>query len=386
MSAGLTQEECADRLMVDVSTVKRWESGHSTPQAWTWPRLAKLLEVTRAELEAFFEPGPSKDATATGGPVLNEDEQHHLSAALRDARRYLDQSVVGYFRRRLDACTQVDGQDGAEPALPQVLGILGAIEASTSDVPLSVLSELLSVGAQGAEFAGWLYRDAHKPDLARNWYNRATEWAQEAGNIQLQGYILLKKSQMAYDERDARRVLTFARAAQYGPWQLPSYVRVEVTQQEARGLAMTGESTNLVEQKLLDARQLFTSAVAEAEEHTQLGSQYSEATLTLRDASCYVEAGKPQRAAALYRQALATDSISRRDRGYFMARLTSSLALSGEPDEAARTGLDAIELASATKSQRTRRELARSLAAMKPWENRPGPHALREAVRSEPAG
>ena len=39
------------------------------------------------------------------------------------------------------------------------------------------------------------------------------EWAQEANDIAMQGYVLLRKSQMAYDNRDAHRVVTFAEAA-----------------------------------------------------------------------------------------------------------------------------------------------------------------------------
>ena len=80
------------------------------------------------------------------------------------------------------------------------------------------------------------------------------EWAQEAGDTAMQGYVLLKKSQMAYDLREAHRVVTFAEAAQHGPWQFPRKVRAEVTQQQAFGLAMTGESLSKVEQKMDQAR------------------------------------------------------------------------------------------------------------------------------------
>jgi hypothetical protein len=63
----------------------------------------------------------------------------------------------------------------------------------------------------------WLYRDMHDPLRGGFWYDRATEWAQEAGDMPMQGYVLLKKAQMAYDERDGVRVLTLAQAAQMDP-------------------------------------------------------------------------------------------------------------------------------------------------------------------------
>jgi len=103
----------------------------------------------------------------------------------------------------------------------------------------------------------------------------------------MQGYVLLRKSQMAYEERDAVRVLTLAKAAQYGPWQLPDHVQVEVTLQEARGLAMFGEDLSSVQRKLDEARRLLGQA-------EMVNGSPTEATLALREASCYVEAGKPQ--------------------------------------------------------------------------------------------
>ncbi|MGH3870058.1 MAG: XRE family transcriptional regulator [Pseudonocardiaceae bacterium] len=330
----------------------------------------------------------SNGAPADGLPLpieslsldLDFDELHHVAAALSDAHRYLDGSVVDYFRRQLDACEADDGALGPTRALPVVLGILGAIEKRVRDVSPAVRSELLSVGVRAAEFAGWLYRDVHHPRRACFWYDRATEWAQAAGDTAAQGYILLRKSQMAYEDRDAVRVLTLAQAAQYGPWQLPRSVRVEVTQQEARGLAMVGEPISLIEQKLDLARRLLADTALDDAQPGQLGCSFNENALTLRTASCYIEAGKPRQAAALYGQVLSAGGLSRRDRGYFLARRTSSLALAGEPDEAASTGLEAAQIASSTTSQRTKRELIRALAALKPWRNRPGPRALREAL------
>ncbi|MGH3772298.1 MAG: helix-turn-helix domain-containing protein [Pseudonocardiaceae bacterium] len=377
-AAGFTQEKLAYRLRVDRSTIGRWESGETEPLPGLQPKLADLLGVTRERLSELLAVETETDSYAAEvGGRLDVDERRHLAAALADARRYLDHSVVTYFRRQLDTCENDDGAYGPTKTLPVTLGILGAIGQCAREVRLDVLPQLLSVGARGAEFAGWLYRDVHNPERAEFWYSRATEWAQEAGDTAAQGYILLRKSQMAYEERDARRVLTLAQAAQYGPWQLPSHVRAEVTQQEARGLAMVGESMSIIERKLDDARLLVASTTPDNDLDNP---SINEGTLTLRNASCYIEAGKPHQAAVLYKQVLSADLLSHRDRGYFLARMASSLALAGEPDDAATAGLEAVQIATATTSQRTKRELMRSLVALKPWHNRPGPRALREAV------
>jgi transcriptional regulator with XRE-family HTH domain len=382
-AAGFTQEEAAYRLGVDRSTIARWESGETEPLPWLRPKLATLLGVTLARLEELLlavdtETDPSA-ADAEVDDRLDPDEQRHLAAALAGARRYLDHSVVTYFRRQLDTCENDDGAYGPTTTLPVVLGVLGAIEQSSREVRLDVLPHLLSVGAWGAELAGWLYRDLHNPERASWWYRRATEWAQESGDTAMQGYILMKKSYTAYDEGDARRVLTLAQTAQCGPYQLPLHLRAEVTQLEARGLAMVGESLSTIERKLDDARLLLTGVTPD-DPDSHLGIYCTEDMLPLRNAPCYLEAGKPRHAVTLYQQALSTGRLSHRSRGYFLARLTSSWALAGEPDAAATVGLEAVEIAMATASQRTKRELMRSLVTLKPWYDQPGPRALREAL------
>lgn len=308
------------------------------------------------------------------------DELEHVAAALNDARRYLDGSVVGYFGEQLARCKTDDGDLGPAKALPLVLGILGAIQQQANDVKPEVRRALLAVGADGAEFAGWLYRDLRDSASAAYWYDRAVEWAQAANDTAMQGYVLLKKSQMAYEERDAHRVATLAEAAQRGPWQLPAKVRVEVIQQEARGLAMLGEPLRVIDQKLDEAQRLFASAGDD--DRPQFGTYFNGSALLLREASCYIEAGKPGRAVILFGDALSGGELSLRDEGYFRARRAFAYALSGEPDDAAQEGLAAWRIASATSSHRTTRELARTMKALKPWDSRPGPRQLHEAMRS----
>jgi transcriptional regulator with XRE-family HTH domain len=130
----------------------------------------------------------NQGVTAAALSKLGLDDVWHVAAALDDAHRYLDGSVVDYFRRRLEACKADDGNLGPRKALPVVLGILGAIEQHGREVKPDVRRQLLSLGAEGAEFAGWLCRDIRDPAAAGYWHDRATEWAQEAGDTGMQGY------------------------------------------------------------------------------------------------------------------------------------------------------------------------------------------------------
>ncbi len=316
-------------------------------------------------------------------PAFGLEEVRRVAAALEDARRYFDGSVVEYFQRQLEASKAEDGQRGPRKTLPMVLAILSSIEEHGREVRPAVRRQLLSVGANGAEFAGWLYRDIRQPLVAAYWHDRATEWAQEAGDLPMQGYVLLKKSQMAYDERDALRVLTLAQAAKQGPWNLPGRVRAEVAQQEALGLAMLGEPMPGVEQRLDDARQLL--AQVSWDDESTLGAYYTDTTLLLRNASSYSEAGRPARAAALFGEIIAKRDLSRRDQGYFQSRRAIALALSGEPDEAATVSLRSLPIATATSSQRTIRVLSEVVRTLRPWQSRPVVRTFRDAFQTAAA-
>ena len=345
--------------------------GKMVATAQEWDRMSPL------DRRAFLK----RAVSATVLPALGLDELHHVAKALGNAGRYLDSAVVGYFRKQLAVCAADDGALGPKKTLPAVLAVIRAAEEHARDVCPAVRRELLAVGAQGAEFAGWLCRDARDPVQAGYWRDRAIEWAQESGDTAMQGYVLLKKAQAAYDDRDALRMLTLAQAVQTGPWDLPTKVRAEAAQQEARGHAMLGADSSLVERKLDEAQQLLHDAQHEADSDDRpLGLHYNSTLLTMQTAICYCEGGQPRRAVEMYDSWLSAQTFSRRDYGYFRALMASSLALAGEPDTAASAGLEAFSVATETASQRTTQELVSVVDVLRPWANRPAVRELREAV------
>ncbi len=401
-TAGFSQERLAEAVGVERTTIVRWERGETCPQPWARPKLARALGVSDGVLNDLLHDPAGPENTASGVsstaeegeplhrrdflkhgmtgaafPALSLDELCHLAAAMDDAHRYLDRDVVGCFARQLEASAADDGVQGAAATLPVVLGVVAAIERHARQVKAGIRRELLAVGAQGAEFVGWLYRDARQPRLAIHWRDRAAEWAQEAGDWPMQGYVLLKKSQAAWDERDGLRMLTLAQAAHAGPWQLPPLVRAEAAQQEARGLAMTGEPSAAIDAKLDEAWQIFTAA---APGTGALGDHYDRALLTMQTAICYCEAGQPGRAAELYCAHLDREQFSPRDRGYFLSLMAGALAQASEPADAIAAGQEALRVAVETTSRRTMHELTRVCMLLEPWHAQPAVQELREAV------
>lgn len=356
------------------------------------PRGRESVAVTGAVLAAIVsQPQPGEGFKPSGAwpadshvspaealPVLNPDQMQHIVAALENARRYADSTVAGYFRDQLATYAVSDGMRGPKETLPLVLAIIAAAEHAAREARPSVRRELLAVGARSAEFAGWLYRDSAALRLAGYWHDRAVEWAQMAGETALQGYVLLKKSQAAWDERDAPRMLMLARAARHGPWVLPPWVQAEAIQQEARAEAMLGAGITTVAASLDEARSLLTQAQpGSGGDGSTLAAHYGTSLLAMQMAICYCEAGQPARAAEIYDEYLTADAFSRRDYGYFRALAGIAVASAGRPDDAAAIGRESLGIAAATGSLRTLTELSRLAERLSAWPGRPAVRLLR---------
>ncbi len=380
-SRPLSQELVASWLGLTQTQLSRIESGlpiKDLGKLVVWATAlhipADLLWLKLPGTPAPVTPSPTSSRPLATARTDEPADQLSVVSGFHD----FDGSIGDYLAEQLRRSKADDGTFGPARALPVVLGVVEAIAQHVPDARVDERRRLLTLGADGAEFAGWLYRDLEDTTNATYWYDRAMEWAQAANDTAMQGYVLLKKSQMAYDQRDAYRVAMFAEAAQHGPWQLPAAIRAEVTQQEVVGMAMLGEPLSAIERKTDEARQLLTQAANEPGD--QVNAYFTMETLSLRTAACYTEAGKPKRAAELFVEILSRGTLSHRDFGFFSARRATALALSGEPDEAAAVGLASLRVAQETHSERTVRLLGEVVRTLEPWSSRPGPRALREAV------
>jgi hypothetical protein len=316
--------------------------------------------------------------TPFGLPQIDLETLRHLTMVMHDARRYLDSSVVEYLRDQLAACAGQDGAEGPQSPLPIVLGLIGTVDWGARQVKPDVRRELLRIGAQCAEFAGWLYRDCAAAAPADYWRDRAMEWAQAAGDRVMEGYVLLKKSQAAWDRRDAIRMLTLAEALTSSDWRLTNNIRAEALQQAARAHAMLGDSIDLVQHLIDDAVRLLADH-ADTQD-TNAAFRYPPALLAVQKAMCYHEAGQAEQAVSIYRETLTPAAFSRRDYGYFMSLYASALASSKNPDEAAETGTAAYDIATATNSARTVVEIVRVARQLDPWRSRSAVRRFHERV------
>jgi hypothetical protein len=194
------------------------------------------------------------------------------------------------------------------------------------------------------------------------------EWAQQGQDLPMQAYVLLRKAQAAYDDRDGARMLGLARAARAYENVVVPGLRAEILQQEARAEAMLGVPDGEVLRKLDLARALVAEAGTSAS--GEPGSDYTESMLDLQTAICLTELGHPRQAVDWFRSGLAEQAGSARDAAYFEMLLAGALALSGEPDEAVAAGLRALPVAVGSTSRRTIREARVLSLALRPWARR----------------
>lgn len=338
------------------------------PEDDDWYRMSELLRRTFLKRSGL---------AAVALPAIGLDELKHIAAAMNDARRYADGEVVSYFERQLAGCAANDRKRGPKQSIPRTLGLLAAIENIAAQAKSDVRYELLRVGARTAEFAGWLYRDVAQPELAMYWLDRAVEWAQAASDFPMQGYVLLKKSQAAWDNRDGLRMLTLAEAVQNGPWQLPARVQAEAAQQVARGRAMLGGDTHIVEPHIGRARDLIDRASDEA---PSLSPHYDEALFEIQVALTFAFSGLLEKALTIYDQWLLPETFARRDYGYLMVFKAAAKAEMGDPDGAAATGVEALAIAKETNSARTHAALISLAGDLRQHWQRPAVRELRDAM------
>jgi hypothetical protein len=225
------------------------------------------------------------------------------------------------------------------------------------------------VGGRYAEFASWLNQDSGNARAATHWADRAMEWAQEAGNPLMVSYVLVRKADQAAATRDAARATGLAQCALQHRRRLTSRGRAVALQQLAIGYALAGEEVAC--QRALD------TAAELAERSQQEGDQgpgryCTPASVEIQRAATWTELGRPERAVGLFEDSLARlPSVHRRDRGVYLARLSSAHALSGSPDASGRTGWEALAVAQATGSRRITTELGQLRTRLAPWGSTP---------------
>ena len=213
--------------------------------------------------------------------------------------------------------------------------------------------QLLVLRTKFAESLAWLHQDQADYGNAWQWTDRALEWSHLAGEPSLTAIVLIRKSQLAGDAGDGRAAIDYANAVTNladRNTRLPAVAYVCA----AHGHALTGNQA-ASDESYATARELIASAELEL---GGWGSWLDDSYIDGQQARSLTAAGRHAAAVETFDRAI--DNISAgfpRERGLYLARAARTYSASGELEEAARLGLEALQTGQTMKSGRIDAEL-----------------------------
>ncbi|MBZ4321605.1 helix-turn-helix transcriptional regulator [Streptomyces huiliensis] len=106
-ACGFNQEDFAEAVGVDRSTVQRWENGKTDPQPWHRPKIAKILEITASALDTLLIPdayAPTQPPSTwlTAVPPASDDEFDAYELARRVGASDVGKETLGRLESAFD--------------------------------------------------------------------------------------------------------------------------------------------------------------------------------------------------------------------------------------------------------------------------------------------
>jgi hypothetical protein len=272
--------------------------------------------------------------------------------------REIDPELVSHWVKLLRVLDLHDAQCGPHEVLDAVRREIGLIAGHREVARGELQRQLLHVESRWAQFAGFLNHDAGDVNGGDAWADRALRLARGAGYHEMVAYALMRQSRWAVEDHDGRRAIELAETARRVP-HTTEQARTLCALAKAQGHALAGEEA-ACEDSLADARDLLDRAHAPQSPWDTLASNDATPHYVLAaEARCWLWL-RPHNAIALYESALREWPLERsRAGGVQRARLALACAAAGEPERAAAQGLRALDVARATGSYTTMRELKR---------------------------
>jgi DNA-binding XRE family transcriptional regulator len=230
-AAGYTQEALAEALHVDRSTVQRWEAGHHAPWPYLWPRLARVIGVTREQLQRLLtdddapsSPQPVTHGSPTNQAVALEDMKRRTlmkwgvaATAAASASTTVGMADVKRLQRSAARLHGLDQQHGGDTlwqsALVQAHDGVQLLEyGSYTD---TVSQQLLTATGQLQICAGWLAFDAGQHEVARSCFGEALAMSRQAHDAQIETRALANLAAQSNALSRPREALRYAAGAEH---------------------------------------------------------------------------------------------------------------------------------------------------------------------------
>lgn len=335
-AVGYSQEQLAERVGVERSTVVRWEAGESEPQPWLRPKIARTLQVSLEQLDELL---------AEGG-LSRSDVAERVDFALKHPGS-VDLVTVGHLRHEVH---ELDERYDSAPSASllaeagQCLGQVGFLRTNATSG--RVRRELYAVETEAATLMGQLVWDASQRRdhaSAHLYLDQAVTAARQFRDPAAEGLALLRKSFVAlYGERDPNAGLDLTTQTTETTDGTSHVLTGLAELHAAEAHAMLGQRRPC-EQALSRAEVQFdridpTDAAIDLYSPTQFGRLAGSCYLFLKDA---------KRAQPILEETAQSLTDRSKSRAIVLGNLTLAAIRQGNPDEAAvrlHEAIDVIEL------------------------------------------
>jgi len=352
---------CERALLCYQQSIARQRSEGEIPDA-EWEALSGALGMTRyAGLQHPSEAGVDVDLSRRSLIGVGIGTALGLNATTAPAAtREIDPRLLEHWMKLLSLLDRHAAMVGAHEVLATVRREIERIAEHRQVARGELRTQLLRVESRWAGHAAWLSNDTGDARRRDAWTEHALSLAREAGYHDIVAYLLMRQSQWAAEELDARRAIAFADAALRIPRASQS-TRALCASKAALGHALAGDAASC-EHSLAETARLLThrnTSEAATPYEDLSGPLVTAPYVRAAGARCWLSL-QPQKAVTMFEDALCHWPRDRaRDRGLHQSRLALACAASNEPDRAAAEGIKALSIARTTKSDVTVRELKR---------------------------
>lgn len=386
---GLTQEELAEYLGVDRSTIVRWERGTSTPRPWARHVLAERLGTDLEGLDRLLT------GTFACTPALSDEPAEPSMADPVDFVRrtrldnpipaHVDRSDVEEVRMATRVFAASENMYGGGLSLAGAAGQLRwAARMLRSRAPGNVRSALLEAVGNLAGVVGFSAFDIADYSAAERYFRFALWCAEQADSWALRAAVLTDLARLAAHLGELRRALAHTEQAQVHADRLPATSRAVVSTVQARLLALHGEHDK-ARANVDCADAWFADRDPDSDppwlvyyDKAEHAGSIGRALITIANAT-----SRPELAAPRLRTAIESQNADYpRSQAFSQIRLATLTMRHGDPHEAVDLGIRAVTGARSLRSQRVLDELHGLAQASKRHAHIHEVDELRDAITS----
>ncbi|KDN86229.1 DNA-binding protein [Kitasatospora cheerisanensis KCTC 2395] len=210
-------------------------------------------------------------------------------------------------------------------------------------------SELLLLASRFAEFTGWMAQEAGDARAAIEHTAEAVDLAEEAGDLHLASYALVRRALVTFYDGDAAQTVALAGAAAENR-RLPYRIRGLAAQREAQGHALGGDHLRCM-RSLDQAHEFLAYATRDEASGPVIGTSNLPDPAAMVTGWCLYDLGRPKEAAeVLDRECARIPAHALRTRTRYGLRQALAHAAAGEVERSCAVAGELVGIAGEVRS------------------------------------